>query len=495
MSISTSHDRLPQRLGQQILPRDDSDQLVVMIGDAKKSKTQRAKKSIRPLNRSRFVDGIGSGIGIGPEVDPSLSIAGLEFDGFYRRIFRILPFDRFPLDERQESFGFQKSIGGVAILVVTEGPSIEQSAQHGATRGPIKDAGDRGIDDGKVAVRSIPQKIVIGTPLPDGGELPQREQVVHVGLPPRTLPVPNPVQRRQRHHGAKERPPRQARAPITRPLLETEQHPPHGTRERRRHPGRGAAADEVALVLVVSKVAHAAASLREEGRHAGPGVDHGPFHSHGEAAGHGEDAAEGAAEEGLGAHDAWDGDAVEVDFDFGDAAAGAEGLEVREGGGEEGEEGLAEEVGEEGGAEEEAEEELGVGSERGIRMERRRRDIVGAAVEIEVSLVFAGNPRGVRAVETSLPPPLLQKRPHALELPAAQPATPRVAPTGDDGLHGADREGQGPLLGVSQLGGGPPRSPMAEVEHRLVGAPDFGFVGLVVVALEGGRKRGAVRGR
>mmetsp|Transcript_22906 Transcript_22906/g.46613 ORF Transcript_22906/g.46613 Transcript_22906/m.46613 type:complete len:408 (-) Transcript_22906:1203-2426(-) len=160
MSISTSHDRLPQRLGQQILPRDDSDQLVVMIGDAKKSKTQRAKKSIRPLNRSRFVDGIGSGIGIGPEVDPSLSIAGLEFDGFYRRIFRILPFDRFPLDERQESFGFQKSIGGVAILVVTEGPSIEQSAQHGATRGPIKDAGDRGIDDGKVAVRSIPQKIV-----------------------------------------------------------------------------------------------------------------------------------------------------------------------------------------------------------------------------------------------------------------------------------------------------------------------------------------------
>jgi len=31
---------------------------------------------------------------------------------------------------------------------------------------------------------------------------------------------------------------------------------------------------------------------------------------------------------------------------------------------------------------------------------------------------------------------------------------------------------------------------MAEVEHRLVGAPDFGFVGLVVVALEGGRKRG-----
>mmetsp|Transcript_9610 Transcript_9610/g.17455 ORF Transcript_9610/g.17455 Transcript_9610/m.17455 type:complete len:222 (-) Transcript_9610:694-1359(-) len=93
----------------------------------------------------------------------------------------------------------------------------------------------------------------VDLPVAQARELPEAEELLGASLPPPGVQILHAIKCQERHHTAEENPPSQLRTPVARPLLQREQHPPYRRRERRAHPCRRPAGDEVALLLVVAE--------------------------------------------------------------------------------------------------------------------------------------------------------------------------------------------------------------------------------------------------
>ena len=121
-------------------------------------------------------------------------------------------------------------------------------------------------------------------------KISKTEQLVESNLAQRRTNRIQQIQRRERHHGAKEGAPSQRWSPVTGTFFQREQNATNGRRKGRADTGRRTARDVIAFLLVVL-----GARRTERGGHDTARVHHRTFFSHGQTGADGADDTENLA--------------------------------------------------------------------------------------------------------------------------------------------------------------------------------------------------------